>query len=57
MGLHQIATSIRRDPVPWLVLCGGFLVAAIVIGTVVMVGEFRERALGTTERELETKRC
>jgi diguanylate cyclase (GGDEF)-like protein/PAS domain S-box-containing protein len=46
-------TSIRRDPVPWLVLCGGFLVAAIVLGTVVMVGEFRERALSNSERELE----
>src|ERR1700704_1376578 len=53
MGSHLIATSIRRAPVSWLVLCGGFLVAAIVIGTVVMVGEFRERALRTTERELE----
>jgi diguanylate cyclase (GGDEF)-like protein/PAS domain S-box-containing protein len=50
---HQAATPIRRDPVPWLVLCGGLLVAAIVLGTVVMVGEFRERALSNSERELE----
>ncbi len=53
MGSHQIARSIRRDPVPWLVLGGGFMVAAIVIGTIVMVGEFRERALRSSERELE----
>jgi PAS domain-containing protein len=53
IGSHHIATSIRRDPVLWLVLCGSFLVAAIVLGTVVMVGEFRERALRNSERELE----
>jgi diguanylate cyclase (GGDEF)-like protein/PAS domain S-box-containing protein len=53
IGSHHIATSIRRDPVLWLVLCGGLLVAAIVIGTAVMVGEFRERALSNSERELE----
>ena len=52
-GSHHIGTSIRRDPVLWLVLCGSFLVAAIVLGTVVMVGEFRERALSNSERELE----
>jgi diguanylate cyclase (GGDEF)-like protein/PAS domain S-box-containing protein len=53
IGSHHIATSIRRDPVVWLVPCGTFLVAAIVLGTVVMVGEFRERALSNSERELE----
>jgi diguanylate cyclase (GGDEF)-like protein/PAS domain S-box-containing protein len=37
----------------WLVLCGGLLVATIIIGTAVMVGEFRERALSNSERELE----
>ena len=37
----------------WLILCGSFLIAAIVIGTAVMVGEFRERALSNSERELE----
>ena len=53
IGSHHIATSIRRDPVLWLVLCGCLLVAAIIIGTAVMVGEFRERALSNSERELE----
>jgi diguanylate cyclase (GGDEF)-like protein/PAS domain S-box-containing protein len=52
-GSHRIATSIRRDPVLWLILCGALLVAAIIIGTAVMVGEFRERALSNSERELE----
>jgi diguanylate cyclase (GGDEF)-like protein/PAS domain S-box-containing protein len=51
--LRHIATSIRRDPVLWLILCGGLLVAAIIISTAVMVGEFRERALRNSERELE----
>jgi diguanylate cyclase (GGDEF)-like protein/PAS domain S-box-containing protein len=42
-----------RGPVLWLVLCGGLLVAAIFAGTIMMVGEFRERALSNSERELE----
>src|SRR5882672_6725560 len=53
VGWHHIATSTRPDPVRWLVLCGGLLVAAITLGTAVMVGEFRERALNNSERELE----
>jgi diguanylate cyclase (GGDEF)-like protein/PAS domain S-box-containing protein len=49
----RAATSIRRGPVLWLILCGGFLIAAIMIGTVLMIGEFREQALSNSERELE----
>src|SRR3954462_8864464 len=45
--------STRRSPILWLILCGGLLVAAILVGTAVMVGNFRERALVSTERELE----
>jgi diguanylate cyclase (GGDEF)-like protein/PAS domain S-box-containing protein len=52
-GSQQIAAPIRRGPVLWLFLSGGLLVAAIIIGTAVMVGEFRERALSNSERELE----
>ena len=37
----------------WLTVCGGLLVAAIFAGTIMMVGEFRERALANSERELE----
>jgi len=53
VGPHPIATSIRPDPVLWLIFCGGLLVTAIILGTAVMVGEFRERALRNSERELE----
>src|SRR5216683_6217767 len=53
VGSHPFATSIRPDPVLWLILCGGLLVTAIILGTAVMVGEFRERALANAERELE----
>jgi diguanylate cyclase (GGDEF)-like protein/PAS domain S-box-containing protein len=42
-----------RDPIVWLIICGTFLVAAIIVGTIMMVGEFRERALSNSERELE----
>ena len=42
-----------RGPVLWLTVCGVLLVAAIFAGTIMMVGEFRERALANSERELE----
>ena len=42
-----------RDPIVWLLICGTVLVAAIIVGTIMMVGEFRERALSNSERELE----
>jgi diguanylate cyclase (GGDEF)-like protein/PAS domain S-box-containing protein len=47
------AEPIRRGPVLWLTLCGGLLVAAIFAGTIVMIDEFRERALSNSGRELE----
>src|SRR5882757_4447111 len=53
VGSHPFATPTRPDPVLWLILCGGLLVTAIILGTAVMVGEFRERALSNSERELE----
>ena len=52
-GSPHIATPIRRGPILSLILCGGLLVAAIIVGTMMMVGEFRERALSNSERELE----
>ena len=42
-----------RGPVLWLTVCGALLVAAIFAGTMMMVGEFRERALANSERELK----
>ncbi len=50
-GRHLAATI--RGPVLWLTLCGGLLVSAIFVGTIMMAGEFRERALLNSERELE----
>ena len=50
-GRHLAATI--RGPVLWLTLCGGLLVAAIFVGTIMMAGQFRERALVNSERELE----
>ena len=50
-GRHLAATI--RGPVLWLTLCGGLLVTAIFVGTIMMAGEFRERALVNSERELE----
>jgi hypothetical protein len=43
----------RRDPIRWLVGCGIVLIAAIAIGTAIMISNFRERALESTKRELE----
>src|ERR1700743_2530895 len=43
----------RRDPVRWLVACGILLIVAIAVITVVMINNFRERALASTERELQ----
>jgi len=52
-SLPPVAMPGRRDPVVWLIACGVLLVGAIILGTVMMVGEFRERALANSERELE----
>src|SRR5258708_7481052 len=52
-SLISIGSSVRRSPIHWLILCGVLLIAAIVVGTAVMVGNFRERALSSSERELE----
>src|SRR3954471_3247242 len=46
-------TTVRRSPVGWLIVCGALLVAAIVLGTAFMIGQFRERALVNAEREME----
>ncbi|MBR0692243.1 EAL domain-containing protein [Bradyrhizobium lablabi] len=51
-GWRRIAATMR-GPVLWLTLCGALLVMAIFVGTSMMIGEFRERALANSERELE----
>jgi diguanylate cyclase (GGDEF)-like protein/PAS domain S-box-containing protein len=41
------------NPIRLLIIGGGLLIAAITIGTTIMVGNFRERALDSSKRELE----
>jgi diguanylate cyclase (GGDEF)-like protein/PAS domain S-box-containing protein len=43
----------RNRPIRYLILCGVTLIAAIVVGTAIMVGNLRERALSDSERELK----
>ena len=45
--------SLRGGPIRWLIVGGMLLIAAIAIGATVMAGNFRERALHNSERELE----
>jgi diguanylate cyclase (GGDEF)-like protein len=49
----DLKTFFSSGPIRWLVAGGAFLIAAIAIGTTIMVGNFRERALISNERELE----
>jgi len=44
---------LSNAPIRWLIAGGIFLIAAITIGTTIAVGNFRERALNSNERELE----
>jgi diguanylate cyclase (GGDEF)-like protein len=43
----------RDRPIRYLILCGVILIAAIIIGTAIMVGSFRNRAMADSERELK----
>jgi diguanylate cyclase (GGDEF)-like protein len=52
-GIADLESGTRRNPIRWLIFCGAVLIAAIVIGVAMMVGNFRERALSSSERELE----
>jgi diguanylate cyclase (GGDEF)-like protein len=45
--------SIPRSPIRGHILGGALLIATIAVGTAMMVGNFRERALSTSERELD----
>jgi PAS domain-containing protein len=49
----NVKASVSDNPIRWLVAGGGLLVATIAIGATVMVGNFRERALDNSKRELE----
>jgi diguanylate cyclase (GGDEF)-like protein/PAS domain S-box-containing protein len=52
-ALRRLAAAKTRDPIFWLIVCGSLLVAGICVGTIMMIGEFRERALKNSERELQ----
>ena len=43
----------RNRPIRYLIICGMTLIAAIVIGTAIMVGNLRDRSLLESERELK----
>ena len=49
----DLKISSRGGPIRWLVIGGFFLIAAITLGTTIMAGNFRERALAAAERQLE----
>ncbi len=49
----KIRSILRGGPIRWLVLGGVLLIATIAIGATIMAGNFRERALRNSERELE----
>jgi diguanylate cyclase (GGDEF)-like protein/PAS domain S-box-containing protein len=49
----DLGSPASQGPVRWLVLGGALLIAAIAIGTAIMIGNFREQALTSSERELE----
>jgi diguanylate cyclase (GGDEF)-like protein len=52
-GITDLESGARRNPIRWLIFCGAVLIAAIVVGITMMVGNFRERALNSGQRELE----
>ena len=52
-ALRRLAAARRRDPITWLIICGSVLVAGIILGTIIMAGEFRGRAIANSERELQ----
>src|SRR5882724_5960130 len=49
----KLAPAFRGGPIRWLILGGILLIATIAIGATLMAGNFRERALRNSERELE----
>ncbi|VIO74865.1 putative signaling protein [Bradyrhizobium ivorense] len=49
----NVSSVFRSGPIRWLILGGAVLMAAIAIGATLMAGNFRERALRNSERELE----
>jgi diguanylate cyclase (GGDEF)-like protein len=52
-GSFDIKAFLSSGPIRWLIGGGAFMIAAIAIGTTIMVDNFRERALNSNQRELE----
>ena len=49
----SVKSPVHANPISWLILGGVLLIAAITIGTTIMAGNFRERTLNSSKRELE----
>ena len=49
----SVKLPVHANPISWLILGGVILIAAITIGTTIMAGNFRERTLNSSKRELE----
>ena len=49
----SVKPPVHANPISWLILGGVLLIAAITIGTTFMAGNFRERTLNSSKRELE----
>ena len=49
----RIMSAFRGGPIRWLIFGGTLLIATIAIGATIMAGNSRERALRSSERELE----
>ncbi|WGS17153.1 MULTISPECIES: EAL domain-containing protein [unclassified Bradyrhizobium] len=49
----NITSILRSGPIRWLIAGGALLMVAIAVGATLMAGTFRERALHSSERELE----
>src|ERR1700744_4993141 len=52
-ALYDVRSSARGGPIRWLIGGGLSLIAAIAIGTTIMAGNFRERALESAEQQLQ----
>jgi diguanylate cyclase (GGDEF)-like protein len=52
-GSFDLKAFLSSSPIRSLICGGAFLIAAIAIGTTIMVNSFRERALDSNRRELE----
>jgi diguanylate cyclase (GGDEF)-like protein len=53
IGSFDLKAFLSSGPIRWLIVGGAFMIAAIAVGTTIMVDNFRERALSSSKRELE----